>query len=131
MFRAVVLSSLLLVAMGLVACASPGNESLRDESETSVQNKMVEGKTSKAEVRSMFGEPLHTGSTEAGLEVWTYEFKGMSADGVSYVPVVNWFAGTASGTKKQLVVVFDEQSLVKRYAMNESEVTENTGAFNR
>ncbi len=131
MFKAIILSGSLLITIGLAACASNGNKSLKDESETSVQNKMVEGKTTKVEVQAMFGAPLKTSFTDDGLEAWTYEFKDLSADGMSYVPFANWFTATSSGTKKELVVEFDTQNVVKRYSMNESEVTEKTGAFNR
>ena len=131
MLKAIILLGSLLITAGLAACASNGNESLENESESSVQNKIVEGQTTKAEVHAMFGEPMNTTMLSGGQESWRYEFKDMSADGMSYVPVVNWFAGSSSGTKKELVVLFDSQNIVRRYAMTESEVTENTGAFNR
>ena len=43
---------LAILAAGLVVsgCASVGNETLRAESESTVKGKMVEGKTTKAEV---------------------------------------------------------------------------------
>lgn len=131
MHKAIILLGSFLITIGLAACASNGNESLRDESESSVQNKMVEGRTTKAEVRAMYGDPLKTTSHDGGMESWTYEFKDLSADGTSYVPFANWFTATSSGTKKELVVLFDAQDIVKRYSMSESEVTEKTGAFNR
>ncbi len=125
------------VALGLAfalallsGCASTGNESLRKETETSVATKIIEGKTSKAEVRSMFGSPAKTSFTDGGLEIWTYEMAKMKADAVNYIPIVGLFGASASGVKKELVVLFDEHGLVKRYSMSESQVSTKTGIFN-
>ena len=115
----------------LAGCASVGNETLRQETEASVQTKIVEGKTTKPEVRGMFGSPLKTSFTDGGLEIWTYEFSKVSADAVSYIPIVNLFGATASGTKKELVVLFDKAGVVQRFSMSESDVKQKTGVFNQ
>lgn len=111
-------------------CASVGNEQLRNETETSVQRKLIEGKTTKAEVRATFGSPLKTSFTDGGLEVATYEFTNVSADAISYVPIVNLFGASASGKKKELVVLFDKGGVIQRYSMSESDVKQKTGLFN-
>ena len=118
-----------IAALG--GCASVGNEKLRAESESTVQQKIVEGKTTKPEVRAMFGSPLKTSFTDGGQEIWTYEFTKVSADAVSYIPIVSLFGATASGTKKELVVMFNKDNVVQRFAMSESEVKQKTGVFNQ
>ncbi len=115
----------------LTGCASVGNETLRAESESSMSKKIVEGETTKSEVRTMFGSPFKTSFTDGGLEVWNYEFSKVSADAVSYIPFVGLLGGSASGKKKELVVLYDLQSVVKRYSMSESEITQKTGIFNQ
>lgn len=112
-------------------CASSGNETLRKETEASVKQKMVEGKTTKAEVKTMFGSPLKTTFTDGGMEIFTYELSKVSADAINYVPLVGLLGGSASGTKKELVILFDENSVVKRFSMSESPVQTKTGIFNR
>ena len=124
------LAASLSLAMLTLGCASVGNETLRSESEGTISQKMVEGKTSKAEVRKMFGSPMKTTFTDGGLEIWTYEFSKVSADAVSYIPIVSMFGGSSSGTKKELVVMYDDKGLVQRYAMSESDVKHKTGMFN-
>jgi len=121
----------LVFAMLASGCASVGNESLRKESEASVNKKMVEGKTTKAEVRAMFGSPTRTSFTDGGLEIWNFDFTNVSADAISYIPIVNWFGATASGKKKELVVMFDQANVVKRFSMSESAVSQKTGVFNQ
>ncbi len=111
-------------------CASVGNEQLRNETETSVQGKIIEGKTTKSQIRGAFGSPLKTTFTDGGLEVATYEFTNVSADAISYVPIVNLFGASASGKKKELVVLFDKSGIVQRYSMSESDVKQKTGLFN-
>jgi hypothetical protein len=81
-------------------------------------------------VRNLFGSPLKTSFTDGGLEIWTYEFSNVSLDAVSYIPIVNWFGASASGTKKELVVLFDRAGVVQRYSMSESDVRQRTGIFN-
>jgi len=121
----------LAAIVALAGCASVGNETLRTESESSVQSKVIEGKTTKSQVRGMFGSPLKTSFTDGGLEIWTYEFSKVSADAVSYIPIVNLFGATASGTKKELVVMFNKDSVVQRFSMSESDVKQKTGVFNQ
>jgi len=129
--RTVSVSAMMAFACLMAGCASVGNETLRAESESSVKGKVVEGKTTKSEVKSMFGSPLKTSFTDGGLEIWTYEFSKVSADAVSYIPIVNLFGATASGTKKELVVMFNKDSVVQRYSMSESDVKQKTGVFNQ
>lgn len=121
----------IVVLLGFAGCASVGNETLRAESEATVQGKITEGKTTKTQVRTLFGSPLKTSFTDGGLEIWTYEFSKVSSDAVSYIPIVNLFGATASGTKKELVVMFNKDSIVQRYSMSESDVRHKTGVFNQ
>ena len=116
----------LLLATG---CASVGNASLGAESEQSIHTKITEGKTTKAELRGMFGSPIKTSFTDSGQEIWNYEFSKMSADMVSFIPGVSMLGSSASGTKKELVVLFDREGIVRRFSMSESQVNQKTGVF--
>lgn len=118
------------IAFAVSGCASVGSESLRKETESSVAQKIVQGKTTKNEVRAIFGSPTKTTFTDGGLEVWNYDFTNVSADAISYVPIVNLFGASASGKKKELVVLYDTENVVKRFSMSEADVTQKTGLFN-
>jgi outer membrane protein assembly factor BamE (lipoprotein component of BamABCDE complex) len=118
------------VVLVLAGCAGAGNDSLRSESEATVSTKIVEGKTTKDQIRTLFGSPAKTDFTDGGLEIWRYEFTKVSGDAVDYVPVVNLFGSSASGKKKELVVMFDASNIVKRYSMSVSDVSHKTGLFN-
>lgn len=114
----------------VVACASSGNRVLKAESEESLATKITQGTTTKNEVRSMFGSPLKTTFTDGGLEIWTYQFDDVSSDAVNFVPVVNLFTSSYSGTRKELVVLFDDNDVVKKYSMSESDVKTKGGVIN-
>jgi len=122
---------LLAALLTLAGCMSAGNDSLRQESEASISQKIVEGKTTKAQVRADFGSPLKTSFTDSGLEIWEYDLAKMSADAVDYIPFVGMFGGSASGTQKQLVLLFDDKGIVKRCSMSESPTKARTGLFNQ
>lgn len=112
----------MMVSVALAGCASSGNQSLKKESEASVKSKIVEGVTTKSDIKKTFGSASKTSFTDGGKEIWTYELADVSLDAVSYIPVVNWFGSSASGTKKELVIMFDGDK-VQRYSMSESPVS--------
>jgi hypothetical protein len=112
----------------LAGCASSGNQALKQESETSVQTKIKEGETTKAAIKAMFGSPAKTSFTDGGKEIWTYELSDVQGDAVNYIPIVNLFGSSYSGTKKELVVMFDGDK-VSKYSMSESDVQTKSGVF--
>jgi hypothetical protein len=125
-----VATAIVVGAVVLTGCAGVGNDSLRAETEASVSTKIVEGKTTKNEVRGMFGSPMKTEFTDGGLEIWHYELTKLHSDAVNYIPIVNLFGSSASGKKKELVVMFNTDNVVKRFSMSESDVSQKTGIFN-
>jgi outer membrane protein assembly factor BamE (lipoprotein component of BamABCDE complex) len=130
MKKLTVAAAIAVGVLTLAGCAGTGNDSLRSETESTVSTKIVQGKTTKEEVRNMFGSPMKTEFTDGGLEIWHYELTKVHADAVSYIPVINLLGSSASGQKKELVVLFDTNNVVKRYSMSESAVSQKTGIFN-
>ncbi len=122
---------MVLVLMFLQGCATTGNESMRNATEESVKTQVTEGKTTKGEVKQAFGSPLSTSYTSEGLEIWKYELSKVSADATAFIPIVNIFASSASGTKKELTILFDDKGVVKKYNMSESPITIRRGLANQ
>ena len=112
--HAVVLVISLIVVVG---CANSGNSFLKKESLETIDSKITQGRTTKQEIRSTYGDPLVTNFTDSGNEIWTYQFDQMSLDAGS---LINPFQNTYNGTRKQLVIMFDSKGLVSRYNMNAS-----------
>jgi len=124
--------SVAVIGLGLLSgCATAGNDSLKGENQQTVSQKITVGKTTMSEVKAIFGTPLSTSYTDSGLEIWKYEITHLSADATRYIPVVNMFAGSSSGTKKELVILFDEKGKIRKYKMDESPVKVRTGLFNQ
>ena len=119
------------VLMSGCATTGMGNESLRNETEASVSQKIMKGKTTKTDVKAMFGSPISTSYTDGGLEIFTYTFDTMKLDASSYIPVVGSLGTSASGTRKELVILFDDNDVVKKFNMSESDVGAKSGIFNR
>lgn len=113
----------------LSGCASSGNQSLAKETEETVAQKITEGETRQSEVQGIFGSPMNTTFTDGGNEVWEYMLTDTALDPVSYVPIVNMFGSSASGTQKKLTILFDENDVVRRYSMTTSDVDTKTGVF--
>tara|TARA_B100000575_G_C22865111_1_gene505253 strand:+ start:216 stop:602 length:387 start_codon:yes stop_codon:yes gene_type:complete len=126
--RVAVAFVLAIVAL-MGGCASTGNQTLKTESEISVASKIVVGETSAAEIKSMFGSPFESSYTDGGLQIWKFRLDDMNADAVNFIPVVNLFGSSMSGKRKELVILFDDEDVVKRFNMSESDVQTKTGLF--
>ena len=117
----------LVAVLILSGCASSGNQTLKDETEFTVSAKVVAGETTAAEIKAMFGSPYETTYTDSGLLIWKFRLDDLKSDAINYIPIVNMFGSSVSGTRKELVVLFDENDVVRRSNMSESEVKTKTG----
>ena len=117
----------LIAVLILSVCASSGNQTLKNETEFTVSAKVVEGETTAAEIKAMFGSPYETTYTDSGLLIWKFRLDDLKSDAINYIPIVNWFGSSVSGARKELVILFDENDVVRRSNMSESEVKTKTG----
>lgn len=122
--------SFLLIFFLVVSCASTGNKSLDEATEEKIAQQIVEGETTKEQVRAMYGSPFSVDYTDEGLEIYKYERSKLKADWQMYIPYAAIFGAKMSGVKKQLVIMFDENSIVKRISMSESDTEHKSGIFN-
>ncbi|MCP3718940.1 outer membrane protein assembly factor BamE [Paraburkholderia sp. CNPSo 3281] len=110
----------LIVAVVLGGCASAGVQQLKDESATTVGEKITKGKSTKDDVRATFGDPTETSFTDSGNEIWRYRYSHSTAKGINFVPLANIFMSGQDVDKKELVVFFDDKGVVKNFAMQSS-----------
>lgn len=115
-----------VVAITLASCASSGNKALKKETEVSVQSKLKEGITTKSQVKSYFGSPDNVNFTDAGNEVWRYSFARAKVSGKAFIPFYGIFNNTVTGTKKELVILFNGDKISK-YSMSESAINNRSG----
>ena len=118
---------------GLIGCANKGSVVLKEITEAEVDAKISAGKTKRDEIRAAFGSPLETSFTDGGLEIWKYEFEDgtlLNVETVASGILTLGLAGSKfEGTKKELIVLFDDNYVVRRYNMSESPVQRGTGIF--
>ena len=118
---------LLIPCLLLLGCSSTGNRALKNETEQSISQKILEGKTTMAEVKTMLGSPLSTSFTDGGLVIWTFRFTEKQATATSYIPVVYLFSSGTKGTTKELKILFDDEDIVKKLSMTESKTETKAG----
>jgi outer membrane protein assembly factor BamE (lipoprotein component of BamABCDE complex) len=104
----------------LGGCASAGNEKLKDMTRASVQDTIVEGKTTKAKVKEVLGEATSVAFTDGGGEMWTYRYSRATPQAKNFIPVVNIFSRGVDVQNKEIVVLFDKNEVVSRYTMRET-----------
>lgn len=89
-----------VIAVSLSGCF--GFKTGQKFDDSSVKN-IRTGKTTRAEVMQMFGQPPTRNSTGGGSETWMYQYNEIQshATAATYIPIVNIFAGGAKSTSNQ------------------------------
>lgn len=107
-------------ALVLTGCVTTGNERMKGQTQESVASKIVEGKTTKAEIIAAYGDATAVTFTDSGNEVWTYTYTRAVPTAQTFIPIVGIFAGGANTTTTGLVILFDRAGIVSKYTMRES-----------
>ncbi len=94
--------------------------------EISVQSKLQEGKTTKNEVKSYFGSPDAVSYTDSGNEIWKYAFAKVKVNGTTFIPFYGLFHNGTNGTKKELTILFNDDT-IKKYTMSETQINSKSG----
>jgi outer membrane protein assembly factor BamE (lipoprotein component of BamABCDE complex) len=113
----------------LVGCASVGNDRIADASVESVSQQIFKGRTTQAEVRQLYGDPIKTSFTDSGNETWEYEFSRLHSKPTNFIPYVNAIYSGAEGDKKSLVIFFDRHKIVQQFTVSTSQVDVSQGLF--
>ncbi|WP_063291033.1 MULTISPECIES: hypothetical protein [unclassified Pseudovibrio] len=118
------------LAAGLAACASAGNENLRHETSASLSTKLTKGKTTKAQVRALLGDPDSLDFSDSGNEIWKYQHIRANVKAENFIPVVGLLAGGQDLNKKELALFFSNRGVLKNYSMLETKSEVRTGLIN-
>ncbi|MCP1213789.1 outer membrane protein assembly factor BamE [Acetobacter okinawensis] len=122
----VTLAGCLTALLALSACASSGNESIKNETGATIDQKIQDGVTTKDQVRAQFGDPMDTSFTDSGHEVWKYAFAKSKADGTNFIPYYGMFSSGSHGSEKQLSIIFNGNK-VWHHSLSNSAVTSHGG----
>jgi outer membrane protein assembly factor BamE (lipoprotein component of BamABCDE complex) len=94
------------------ACATVGNEQI---SEPEITNQIQIGKSTKADVKALVGEPTKVNFQENGNEIWEYVFKKGQVKPATFIPLVRIFAGGANVEGNTLTIMFNKDGVVEKY----------------
>ena len=117
----------LAIALGLSACATSGNVKMKDQTQSSVSQQIVEGKTTKAEIVQAFGQATTVSFTDAGNEIWTDKHSRDVSHVRNFVPYVNMISSGSDTVTKELVDMFNKNEIVSKYTMREIQGTSHQG----
>lgn len=109
--RVIVSGICLSLALLFIGCATAGNKQI---AETGTVAKIEAGKSTKAEVKALVGEPTKVTFRDDNTEVWQYVYKRSQMRPASFVPVVKWFAGGVDVTGNNLTIVFNRDGIVQK-----------------
>jgi len=118
---------LAVLALGLAACASRGNEVLKVQDTSTVNLSIVDGQTTRDDVQRIYGSPAQTSFLSEKNEVWTYRWARATAQGQNFIPIVGAFVRGYDVRKKELVIVFNERNVVARHTMTDNNDAIKTG----
>lgn len=120
---------LLFIALAGCTAVKTGNEKLGELKKSEISEIIIKGKTTKADIQAVFGDPDKTDFDNNSLEKWTYNHIRKQAKGINYVPVVNWFVSGTNDTTRSLVIVFNEDNTVKNYINSDAAGETKGGLF--
>jgi outer membrane protein assembly factor BamE (lipoprotein component of BamABCDE complex) len=122
---------LLWLSLALAGCASSGNSSIAEATGASVAAQLIKGRTTQADVRKLYGDPLKTSFSSNGFESWEYEFTKLQSRPTNFIPYVNLVHSGADGDKKSLVIFFDKSKVMQDFTMSTSKVEMSQGLITR
>lgn len=114
---------ILAVVLSLSGCATIGNEQISRYETTS---KIEIGKSTKADVRALVGEPTKVNFQENGKEIWEYKFSKGHIKPATFIPLVGIFAGGMKVEGNTLTIMFNNAGVVEKYGTGKIEGESHT-----
>ncbi|CNH86162.1 outer membrane protein assembly factor BamE [Yersinia pekkanenii] len=114
-----VIIAFLSITISIVSgCSSSGNQALKNESQASLQTKLVKNKTTKSDVVKAFGSPTSVTSKNDGGDIYLYEMNNGKINPLTYVPVVGFFAGDTTTESRTLSIIFNKNDTVRTWSFS-------------
>lgn len=122
--RKVLLTALIIVALALAGCASSGNPKVADFNPAT---QIEYGKTTKAEIKAMLGEPNWKKYGANGKEIWVYSYGQAQMKPATFIPIVGLFAGGMDTQGRSLTFVFDEKGVIQKEGSGDAQIEGGSG----
>lgn len=105
-----------------------GNENLAKMEKPKLEQNIIKGKTTKTDIKKMFGDPEYA-SLSNDDEEWGYSYNKVTSPVVNYIPVVSLFTGGTDSDRKALVILFNKKGVVKNYTITQTKNEVRSGIF--
>ena len=119
--------------LSLLGCIETGNKSLKHATESKIKKQITIGITTKNQVQAIFGNPIKTRYTENNSLIWKYQFDNTTTlTPQTLVSIIfTWgLVGTKTiGTRKELVILFDKNDVVRKFNMSNRKINQGTNLF--
>ena len=115
----------LITLLFIAGCASVGNEM-----EMADMSKIQKGQTTRSELIQLFGNPYTVGISNSGEPTATWIYSEARNKAKNFIPIVGAFNMQIDTRLQQLVVIFDENDIVKSFTFNESNSPIKSGLLN-
>ncbi|MGK3138684.1 hypothetical protein ACCX84_23175 [Pantoea trifolii] len=117
----------LLTLIVLSGCASTaGNQSIKNETQQSIASKIFKGRTTEAEVLSIYAEPTSKTSVDSNKEMWLYSLVNSKMTAATYIPIVGLFSNGTDMKTKSLSILF-ENGKVATWTLSEGNNSVHNG----
>ena len=117
----------------VTGCADVGNKSIKNVNTEQAQAVIIEGVTTKQQVNDLFGGPYETTFTDNGEMIYRYQYDDTTAftpETVGSILLTFGLAGTKTkGNRNELTILFDENDIVKKFNMSNSDIEAGTLLF--
>jgi len=104
------------LALAAAGCSTVGNGRLVQADAAQVRALLVPGTTTQADVRRAFGEGAAI-RFDSGWQTWQYQHREGVAKGWDEVPYISLITSRLARPTKELVVLFDERGVVRRWSL--------------
>lgn len=117
----------LLTIIVLSGCASTaGNQSIKNETQQSIESKIIKGRTTKQDISREFGDPTRKTTVDTNQDMWFYSIMNSNMSAMSYIPIVGIFSNGTDMKSKALTITFQGDK-VANWTFSESNDTVHTG----
>lgn len=117
----------LLIFIVLSGCASTsGNQSINNETQQSIASKIFKGRTTEAEVLSLYGEPTGKNFVDSNKERWLYSLVKSKMTAATYIPIIGLFSNGTEMKAKSLSILF-ENGKVAKWSLSEGNDSVHNG----
>lgn len=109
-----VLAVLAISVFFLQGCSTSGNQKLKDQTQSSIDEKILVGKSTLQSVRDEYGDPYSTITTDGGGLIWIYRYQHGTPWNRNFIPIYNLFDSGTDLEITELIISFDPSNKVKK-----------------